>query len=207
VRRAAAWRCRFFALGIWSAYSADMRMAPAGELWIVDEVARCVRGAAKQPEYISWYRVLLDDLAWLWSVDAYDAGQRVTRDAIKKSAAPFTMASYSHQAEVARLAGQLKCIQRDHVVPKAVLIGELLGLQASSNSLEQDIADVLKRFCFVVFVHKNEHDALKRNQLGSSMPASWYGPPLLQRSPWARYTDPRINLMHTIVRHPSVPLP
>lgn len=184
-----------------------MRMDPAGERWIVDEVARCVHGAAKQPAYTCWYKILLDDLAWLWSVDACDANQTVKRDAIKKSAAPFTMASYSHQAEVARVAGQLKLIHRDHVVPKAVLIDELLRLPVSSSSLEQDIAEVLRRFCFVVFIHEDEHRALKRNQLGSSMPPSWYGSPLLQRSPWARYTDHRINLMHTIVRHFSAPPP
>src|SRR5271154_5010506 len=81
----------FVALGISGAYPPNMRMDPAGESWIVDEVARCVRGAARQPAYTCWYKVLLDDLAWLWSVDACDANQTVKRDAIKKSTAPFTM--------------------------------------------------------------------------------------------------------------------
>jgi hypothetical protein len=183
------------------------RMDRAGEHWIVEEIVRVLQGAANRRSYLCWYKVLLDDLLWLWSVDACDRLQNVTRDAINKSLAPFAHASYSRQAEAARVAGQLDMIQREHVVPKAVLSKELFGLNTSSDSLEQDVAGLLRRFCFVVFVHECEHKLLKKMKLGSRMPPRWDSQPLMQRSPWARYTHPTTNLMAGIILHPDTPPP
>lgn len=169
--------------------------------WLLFNIAKTVSDLRTSPPHKAWLDHQLDTFLWYWSVDRAKNGVMV-RDAIAKNGgngASFDLTSYTHRAREAHQAGASKLIVREHVVPKKQIRKMLL-----ETSTDEAIELLLRRYCFVCYVHSVEDGKLSEKGVKSKMPSGWEASaPLLERDPWARYRH--AGLIGEVVRHLDAP--
>ena len=165
------------------------RLSDEDLLWLAEKIHSFREDLRLHPRWRRRIELGIDGLLWSASVDGVSEGTVVQDGWIPSGQRlreeHFQVAPHTEAAWGALRAGNLKAIEREHVVPRATLRKIVLSTPTASETKR-----VIAAYSLVALVHEDECGRLVH---ASKMPqdwaqgVDWSTPPAQLPSAWARY--------------------